>query len=217
MKQNQVLQLILFLSFYIFSFYATGQHDTIIFCKKNNNYKEFKLPLKDFEIKIKTTTSKRMIAIITDYSDSMITIKIGNNSREKNKAQKDYIHTISKSNKGKTFTTAQMDSIMIQTDNMLNSIKYSKEMKVNTNLIKFISVSNHNRKEKKKIMNTLDIISGATVLAMVLAPFTRSGPIIAGTYGVGLFCGAVDIMFENKRLNLKRRWQFKQFKKIKGS
>ena len=208
MKQNRALQLISFLPLYIFSFYAAGQHDTLVFCKKNNIHKEFKLPLRDFEIKIKTTSSKRMIAIITDYSDSMITMKTGNNNIEK-KAQKAYIHTISTSNKGKTFTTAQMDSIMIQTDNMLNSIKFLKEIKVNINQIKFISVSNRDRREKKKIMNTIDIISEAAVLAMVLAPFTRLIPIIAGTYSVGLIMGAINIMAENKRLNLKKRWKLK--------
>jgi hypothetical protein len=49
--------------------------DTLVFQKRNDTTKTFNLPLNEFEITIKPLEGKRIRAIITDYNDTIFTIK----------------------------------------------------------------------------------------------------------------------------------------------
>ena len=112
----------------------------------------------------------------------------------------------------KDLTISQQDSAFLNLTDQLKEIEYSKTLELSTSSIKKITINNYLNPEKKKMMQTIDLLGYSTLGGMLLIGPTMVAintvfiPVLASFYICGITLVPIAIISETKQLNLQRTW-----------
>ena len=125
--------------------------DSLVLQKRSNENKIFKLPLNDYEVKIKLQDGNRKRVIITDFNDSILTMKVwtfkGKDRKTKRKEIRN-LHNDYPLNESMSVDTIQKRAAII--DSLREQILYSELANIQINEVdKLIIHNGHNPKMKK--------------------------------------------------------------------
>ena len=189
-----------FIFFAIFSFitFLSYGQDTLVFYKSKNHEKVFKLPLGEFEVKVKTKSGGKKRAIITEYTDTTITMKIWTNKKN-DTLQKRQMLELKTATLDKTFDLNQYNK-------KLQAIQFEKEEKVKLDDIKSIVINNWKRKEKKKSMSALGITKAIWTLGFPFALVLTGGNpyVFISSFSLSIVLFIIDPIVETKRVNFNK-------------
>lgn len=172
--------------------------DTIVFQKKKDKNKQFKLPLNDYPVLVKQTNEKRKQVIITNYTDSTLIVKTYSFKKgDERKIKKDRLATIYSDT---TLTANEIDSLT-------KLVFYSIQDTITISQIDKLIISNRNRKEMKQILNTTEWSAVTWLLVGIPAmALFKSVAYFVTWSAVGITIVVVSIITENKKINFDK-WE----------
>lgn len=184
--------------------------DTLVFCRKNDPNKEFKLPLGVYEVRLKPKGHKVIKALVVGMKDSCLVYKKLKNDKatrklvkEKEKELNTYVRKLDLSNE-------QFDSLIDLTEIAMSEIRYPLEEKMRIEQISKIKIDNKDRPEKKKLMKTAQAVLLISLPAFFISPLFVPPTAMVVLLGVLVAEIPVFVILETKRLNLKKKWMIKK-------
>jgi hypothetical protein len=171
--------------------------DTIVFQKKKNKNKQFKLPLNDYSVFIKQKNEKKKEVIITGYTDTTFIVKIYSFEKSEQKTKNEALAKI------------YLDTSLTDTriDSLTKLLMYSIQDTISISKIEKLIIPNRKRVEMKRIFNIMEWSAVTWLLVGIpaIAVF-KSTPYIISLCVGGIVIVTVSLITENKVIKFDK-WE----------
>lgn len=172
--------------------------DTLVFQKKKNHEKKFRLPLYSYEVTVVPTTGKNKNVIITGFTDTTLTVKMY--SFKKGDERKSKREQINKIYIDTSLTLSQVDSLT-------RMILYSIPDTISLSHVNKIKIYNGHRKEMKRLLSITEwsAVTWFIVGLPTIALFKSMGYYV-GWNVAGIAIITVALITEKKNIGFKK-WE----------
>ncbi|MBK6523698.1 MAG: hypothetical protein IPG08_16080 [Sphingobacteriaceae bacterium] len=170
----------------LFLFFQTliSAQDTLVFAKAKDSSSLYKLPLGKYPIQIKFSDSLAFKAIIHDVYDTVISIKTYIRTSLSDSLIKELKDRYTQLSKQKHNKRKYRDSLNRELNFKILHVQYSVQRTIKTSRIRTITVINHYRPEKRKLIKAANVAAALFIAATLISADTQN-PYIIGA-GVGL-------------------------------
>lgn len=183
--------------------------DTLVIFKKQNPDKEYKIPLKQYNIKVRCRGHKNFNGLLIGYTDSSLVFKTRHHLNKTTRRQiKEIGIRAIRIRDSLKFTYKQWDSLMVIVQNDQNEIYYPTILTLKSSELKKINIDKHDRPEKKKQMLYLETTMVVILAGMGVAVAADSPEIGLATAGPSIIWDVTYVVMKKQRIRFKK-WKIK--------
>lgn len=182
--------------------------DTLVFSKRSDPAKEYRVVLKQFPFKVFPYHQKKFKALILDVKDSLIVFRQLKRFKGAKKLVRDERR---KYQKILVSSQRQLDSLTLVIEDAVNKIIYPDQKIMGISSIKKLKHSNGFIPKKVKRMNAIGITGlGLGFVGLALVGLTGSSIPGIAAFGIWIADMTYGFIAQTKRLSLKKTWEIKR-------
>lgn len=186
--------------------------DTLRFQCLKNPIKEIKVPLSQFNIKVKTKKRQKLNVLVTRQSDSLLFVRVKKTNNETRKRLKDLYTSADTTKFPESFTYAQYDSVIKMVKYTADCIQYPDTMNIALKELKSLSFSNVHSPSKRKKMRLMNLAGFVLVPAVLFVNATENPIIIAAVECLAGAWAISAVAMQSTHIQMKK-WKALPLKK----